>query len=221
MRFLGQGDPPAGAGLSCFAPSPGIPGLGPSGFHPCRADDQRLPYALYGSPQPPSHGPLWRAPETVGWRPPWTDITVWAGRSFVGVYRVAESEDSATRSLVRGTTNHGGQWMPGGGVVKPTTCYGWLVWCIRTTKRNAVRSQSVCGVPPFSGSVDGTATSLHGGAAGRSMCAGSCMDHERDWERLVVCLFEISARARPSNGRRSSSNTPRAAVGPHDGKRRG
>ena len=56
-------------------------------------------------------------------RPPWSDDTVWAGRSFFGVYRVTESDGPARRSLVHGTTNHGGQWMPDGDVVKPTTYY--------------------------------------------------------------------------------------------------
>ena len=56
-------------------------------------------------------------------RPPWTDNTVWSGRSFFGVYRVTESEDPARRSLMHGTTNHGGQWMPDEGGVKPTTYY--------------------------------------------------------------------------------------------------
>ena len=56
-------------------------------------------------------------------RPPWTDNTVWSGRSFFGVYRVTESEDPAKRSLMHGTTNHGGQWMPDEGGVKPTTYY--------------------------------------------------------------------------------------------------
>ncbi len=56
-------------------------------------------------------------------RPPWTDDTIWSGRSFFGIYRVTESEDPARRTLIHGTTNHGGQWMPGEGVVKPTTYY--------------------------------------------------------------------------------------------------
>ena len=54
-------------------------------------------------------------------RAPWHDNTVWSGRSFFGVYRVTETQDPATRSLVHGTTNHGGQWMPGPHEVKPTT----------------------------------------------------------------------------------------------------
>ena len=56
-------------------------------------------------------------------RPPWSDDTVWAGRSFFGVYRVTESDEPARRSLVHGTTNHGGQWMPDGDAVKPSTYY--------------------------------------------------------------------------------------------------
>ena len=54
-------------------------------------------------------------------RPPMSDTTVWTGRSFFGVYRVGETDDPPTRSLIHGTTNHGGQWMPEDGVVKPTT----------------------------------------------------------------------------------------------------
>ena len=54
-------------------------------------------------------------------RPPWADDTLWSGRSFFGVYRVTEAAEPATRSLIHGTTNHGGQWMPGAGIVKPTT----------------------------------------------------------------------------------------------------
>ena len=53
--------------------------------------------------------------------PPWGDSGVWTGRSFFGVYKVTEREEPPVRSLVHGTTNHGGQWMPGGGVIKPTT----------------------------------------------------------------------------------------------------
>ncbi len=54
-------------------------------------------------------------------RPLTSDTTVWTGRSFFGVYRVGETDDPPTRSLIHGTTNHGGQWMPDDGVVKPTT----------------------------------------------------------------------------------------------------
>ena len=56
-------------------------------------------------------------------RPPWSDETLWAARSFFGVYRVTETTAPARRSLVHGTTNHGGQWMPADGVVRPTTYY--------------------------------------------------------------------------------------------------
>ena len=56
-------------------------------------------------------------------RPPWADNTVWTGRSFFGVYRVTESAEPARRSLMHGTTNHGGQWMPDEGIAKPTTYY--------------------------------------------------------------------------------------------------
>ncbi len=37
------------------------------------------------------------------------------------MYRVTAAEEPATRSLVHGTTNHGGQWMPDDGAVRPTT----------------------------------------------------------------------------------------------------
>ena len=41
---------------------------------------------------------------------PWhEDDTLWRGRSFFGVYRVTDSVDPPMRSLVHGTTNHGGQ----------------------------------------------------------------------------------------------------------------
>ena len=53
--------------------------------------------------------------------PIWSDDTVWTGRSFFGVYRVSETDDPPVRSLVHGTTDHGGQWMPDAGVAKPTT----------------------------------------------------------------------------------------------------
>ena len=49
-----------------------------------------------------------------------SDASVWTGRSFFGVYRVTETDDPRTRSLIHGTTDHGGQWMPADGVVKPT-----------------------------------------------------------------------------------------------------
>lgn len=56
-------------------------------------------------------------------RPAWADNTVWTGRSFFGVNRVTESAEPAWRSLMHGTTNHGGQWMPDEGIAKPTTYY--------------------------------------------------------------------------------------------------
>ena len=52
---------------------------------------------------------------------PWRDPGIWTGRSFYGVYRVVEGDDPRTRSLVHGSTNHGGQWMPDDGTVRPTT----------------------------------------------------------------------------------------------------
>ena len=51
------------------------------------------------------------------------DDTVWSGRSFFGVYRIVEAADPATRSLIHGTTNHGGQWMKGDGSIEPTNYY--------------------------------------------------------------------------------------------------
>jgi len=56
-------------------------------------------------------------------RPLWADGVVWTGRSFFGVYRVVESEQPATRGLMHGTTNHGGQWQSPEGVVLPTAYY--------------------------------------------------------------------------------------------------
>ena len=49
--------------------------------------------------------------------------TLWEGRSFFGVYRVTESADPPTRSLIHGTTNHGGQLMAANGDIRPTTYY--------------------------------------------------------------------------------------------------
>ncbi len=49
--------------------------------------------------------------------------TVWSERSFFGVYRVVEADDPRTRSLIHGTTNHGGQWMTDDGSIKPTTYF--------------------------------------------------------------------------------------------------
>ncbi len=55
---------------------------------------------------------------------PWADgETVWSERSFFGVYKIVEKADPPTRSLVHGTTNHGGQWMRGDGSVQPTNYY--------------------------------------------------------------------------------------------------
>ena len=52
-----------------------------------------------------------------------SDDTVWSGRSFFGVYRIVEAAEPPTRSLIHGTTNHGGQWMKGDGSVEPTNYY--------------------------------------------------------------------------------------------------
>ena len=49
--------------------------------------------------------------------------TLWEGRSFFGVYRVTESADPPTRSLVHGTTVHGGQVTTANGDVGPTDYY--------------------------------------------------------------------------------------------------
>ena len=46
--------------------------------------------------------------------------TVARGRSFFGVYRVAESDSGAERTLIHGTTNHGGQRTLPDGDVSPT-----------------------------------------------------------------------------------------------------
>ena len=55
---------------------------------------------------------------------PWgSDDTVWSGRSFFGVYKVVEKADPPMRSLVHGTTNHGGQWTSGNGSIEPTSYY--------------------------------------------------------------------------------------------------
>ena len=54
---------------------------------------------------------------------PWagdTD-TLWHGRSFFGAYRVTDATDPPMRSLVHGTTNHGGQWIDAEGRLRPTT----------------------------------------------------------------------------------------------------
>ena len=52
-----------------------------------------------------------------------SDDTVWSGRSFFGVYRIVEAADPPTRSLIHGTTNHGGQWMKSDGSIEPTNYY--------------------------------------------------------------------------------------------------
>ena len=56
-------------------------------------------------------------------RPSADDGTIWTGRSFFGVYRVEESEESGIRSLVHGTTHHGGQRMSREGVLEPIAYY--------------------------------------------------------------------------------------------------
>lgn len=48
---------------------------------------------------------------------------LWRGRSFFGVYRISESGDPTNRSLVHGTTNHGGQLMAANGDIGPTAYY--------------------------------------------------------------------------------------------------
>ena len=54
----------------------------------------------------------------------WTsDDTTWRGRSFFGVYRIVEAVDPPTRSLMHGTTNHGGQWTTDEGSIEPTNYY--------------------------------------------------------------------------------------------------
>ena len=55
---------------------------------------------------------------------PWSSgDTVWSGRSFFGVYRIVEAADPPTRSLIHGTTNHGGQWTTDDGSIEPTNYY--------------------------------------------------------------------------------------------------
>ena len=51
------------------------------------------------------------------------DDTTWRGRSFFGVYRIVEAVDPPTRSLMHGTTNHGGQWTTDVGSIEPTNYY--------------------------------------------------------------------------------------------------
>ena len=57
----------------------------------------------------------------AAWARPWHDSdTVWTDRSFYGVYRVTDSVDPPMRSLMHGTTNHGGQASTADGP-QPTT----------------------------------------------------------------------------------------------------
>lgn len=50
-----------------------------------------------------------------------SDDTIWQERSFYGVYRVVDVAEPPTRSLIHGTTNHGGQWTTGDGSIRPNT----------------------------------------------------------------------------------------------------
>ena len=55
---------------------------------------------------------------------PWSSAdTTWSGRSFFGVYRIVEAADPPTRSLIHGTTDHGGQWTKDDGSIEPTNYY--------------------------------------------------------------------------------------------------
>ena len=55
---------------------------------------------------------------------PWrSGDTVWSGRSFFGVYRIVDADDPQRRSLIHGTTNHGGQWTTDDGSIMPTTYF--------------------------------------------------------------------------------------------------
>ena len=57
----------------------------------------------------------------AGLAQPWQDSdTIWRGRSFFGVYRVTDSVDPPMRSLMHGTTDHGGQTSAADGP-RPTT----------------------------------------------------------------------------------------------------
>lgn len=76
-------------------------------------------------------------------RPLWNDSAVWTERSFFGVYRVTTSDEPATRSLMHGTTNHGGQWMPREGVVKPTTYHTSSSPAIEVINRLRARSPTL------------------------------------------------------------------------------
>ncbi len=51
------------------------------------------------------------------------DRTLWRGRSFFGVYKVIETEDSQFRLFAHGTTNHGGQRTLADGSIEPVTYY--------------------------------------------------------------------------------------------------
>lgn len=51
------------------------------------------------------------------------DETLWSGRSFFGVYQVIEKVDPPRRSLIHGTTNHGGQWTRGDSTIAPLNYY--------------------------------------------------------------------------------------------------
>ena len=66
---------------------------------------------------------------------PLGDDTVWTGRSFFGVYRVTEGADPPVRSLMHGTTDHGGQWMPAGEAIKPTAYYTAASPAVEVLKR--------------------------------------------------------------------------------------
>ena len=60
---------------------------------------------------------------TAGHKDWGNDETIWSGRSFFGVYRIVETADPPTRSLIHGTTNHGGQWMKDDGSVEPANYF--------------------------------------------------------------------------------------------------
>lgn len=55
---------------------------------------------------------------------PWSSgDTIWSERSFFGIYRIVEAADPHTRSLIHGTTDHGGQWTKTDGTIEPTNYY--------------------------------------------------------------------------------------------------
>ena len=55
---------------------------------------------------------------------PWSSgDTIWSERSFFGIYRIVEVADPPTRSLIHGTTDHGGQWTRTDGSIEPTNYY--------------------------------------------------------------------------------------------------